>query len=80
MIDKIRVVLDTNLWISCLISKSLKRIDQLLFAEKVVLLFSEESLGEFIEVAYRPKFRIDMKFFASTKIVTYHQFEQETSL
>lgn len=62
---KSRVILDTNLWISYLISNSLKRIDQLVYADKVMLLFSEESLREFIEVARRPKFR---KYFPESRI------------
>lgn len=54
---RIRVVLDTNLWISYLISKRLERVEQLLANEKIVLLFSEALLSEFLEVAHRPKFR-----------------------
>lgn len=53
----IRAILDTNLWISYLISKRLSEIDQLFEREDVRLLFSEELLDEFIEVAGRPKFR-----------------------
>jgi putative PIN family toxin of toxin-antitoxin system len=54
---KIRLILDTNLWISYLISKKLARIDKLFDDDEVVLLFSEQLLEEFIEVANRPKFR-----------------------
>lgn len=53
----IRVILDTNLWISYLISRRLGKIDELLESNDLVLLFSEELLEEFIEVARRPKFR-----------------------
>ncbi len=53
----IRVILDTNLWISYLISKRLSRLDELFDREDVRLLLSEELLAEFIEVAKRPKFR-----------------------
>ncbi len=53
----IRVILDTNLWISYLISKRLGKIDKLFEMGDLVLLFSEESLEEFIEVAGRPRFR-----------------------
>ena len=53
----IRVILDTNLWISYLISKRLGKIDRLFERDDLVLLFSEELLEEFIEVAGRPKFR-----------------------
>lgn len=61
----IRVILDTNLWISYLISKRLSKIDELFEREDLVLLFSEELLEEFIEVAQRPKFR---KYFSTENI------------
>lgn len=61
-----RVILDTNLWISYLISSKLIKIDLLLEKGLIRLIFSEESLGEFIEVANRPKFR---KFFSEEDIV-----------
>ena len=54
---KIRLILDTNLWIRYLIAKDLARIDLLFEQDEVVLLFSEELLGELIEVVKRPKFR-----------------------
>ncbi len=54
---KIRVILDTNLWISYLISKRLVKIDAFFEKEAIVLIFSQELLSEFIEVAKRPKFR-----------------------
>lgn len=53
----VRAILDTNLWISYLISKRLSEIDELFERDDLVLLFSEELLDEFIEVAGRPKFR-----------------------
>jgi len=54
---KIRVVLDTNLWISYLISNQLSKLDELIEKDALVVLFSTELLEEFIEVAGRPKFR-----------------------
>ena len=53
----VRAILDTNLWISYLISKRLSEIDELFERDDLVLLFSEQLLEEFIEVAGRPKFR-----------------------
>ena len=61
-----RVILDTNLWISYLISSRLIKIDLMLEKGQIRLIFSEESLGEFIEVANRPKFR---KFFSEEDII-----------
>ena len=52
-----RLILDTNLWISFLISNKYKQLDSLLFNEKCTLLFSYELLEEFIAVAKRPKLR-----------------------
>ncbi len=51
-----RVVLDTNLWIAYLISHRYRDLDDLIESKDVVLLFSEELLREFIDVASRPKF------------------------
>ncbi len=53
---KFRIILDTNLWISFLISKRLKKIDTLFHQDNIILIFSEELLEEFITVAQRPKF------------------------
>lgn len=63
--DKHRVILDTNLWISFLLTKSLSKIDRLFQDERLVLLFSQELLDEFLEVAERPKFR---KYFPITEL------------
>jgi len=57
MNEPVRAVLDTNLWISHLISKRLIGLDLWLAQERIRLLFSEESLGEFIQVVHRPKLR-----------------------
>jgi putative PIN family toxin of toxin-antitoxin system len=62
----LKVIFDTNLWISYLISNRLIEIDLLLEKGLIKLIFSEESLGEFIEVANRPKFS---KFFSEENIV-----------
>jgi uncharacterized protein len=60
-----RIILDTNLWISFLISKSLNKLDSLINNGKVKLLFSKESFEEFVEVVERPKFK---RFFSSKDI------------
>jgi uncharacterized protein len=54
--NPLRIIIDTNLWISFLISGN-ARLDELLFSGKVILIFSEELLREFTSVANRPKFR-----------------------
>ncbi|OYQ32256.1 putative toxin-antitoxin system toxin component, PIN family [Flavobacterium cyanobacteriorum] len=54
---KSRVVIDTNLWISFFLTKDFSKLDVLLYEQKVVLLFSNELLEEFLEVTSRPKFK-----------------------
>lgn len=53
---KRKVILNTNLWISFLITKNFSKLDNFIRKGKIQLLFSDESLSEFLEVATRPKF------------------------
>jgi putative PIN family toxin of toxin-antitoxin system len=59
-----RIIIDTNLWISYLLTRNAK-LDRLLRDKIVTLLFSQELIMEFIEVARRPKFR---KYFSSSDL------------
>jgi putative PIN family toxin of toxin-antitoxin system len=54
---KDRVIIDTNLWISFLLSKDYTKLDKLFRQQNIKLLFSKDLLEEFIEVARRPKFK-----------------------
>jgi putative PIN family toxin of toxin-antitoxin system len=54
---KDRVIIDTNLWISFLLSKDYTKLDKLFRQQNITLLFSKDLLEEFIEVARRPKFK-----------------------
>ena len=66
-----RVVTDTNLWISYLISNKFIKLDELMTAGQITFLFSQESLEEFVEVASRPKFE---KYFSRedlTNLILY---------
>ena len=60
-----RVVIDTNIWISSLLTKDFSGLDKIFKNNNAVLLFSEELLKEFIEVAGRPKFK---KYFTSADL------------
>lgn len=60
-----RIIIDTNLWISFLITKDFVRLDEIIFSRKAILIFSQELLDEFMEVTARPKFR---RFFSSSDI------------
>ena len=59
-----RIIIDTNLWISYLLTKD-SRLDQLLENNLTTILFSQDLITEFIEVARRPKFR---KYFSKSDL------------
>jgi uncharacterized protein len=52
-----RLIIDTNLWVSFLITKQFLFLDELFESGKVQLVLSPELLSEFIEVIRRPKFK-----------------------
>lgn len=60
-----RVIVDTNLWISFLITKDFKKLDKIIFSKNCILVFSQELLNEFLEVVRRPKFR---RFFSASDL------------
>ena len=55
--EKHRVVIDTNLWISFLLTRDFSKLDRLMSADRATLLLNQELLEEIVEVAERPKFR-----------------------
>jgi putative PIN family toxin of toxin-antitoxin system len=63
---KNRIIIDTNLWISFLLSRNFPKLDQIILDKSTILLFSDELLEEFIDVAVRPKFR---KFFSTEDLL-----------
>ena len=54
---KNRIIIDTNLWVSFLLTKQFSFLDDLLENGKIQLIFSQELLDEFMEVINRPKLR-----------------------
>jgi uncharacterized protein len=60
-----KIILDTNLWISFLITRKLDFIDALIEKKKIKLIFSDELIEEFLIVAKRPKFE---KYFSDSDI------------
>ncbi|RPH29415.1 MAG: putative toxin-antitoxin system toxin component, PIN family [Bacteroidales bacterium] len=53
---KTRLILDTNFWISYLITDKFRYLDVKIFDNTVQLVFSEELIDEFISVSQREKF------------------------
>lgn len=60
-----KLVIDTNLWISFLISNSFNKLDKLIQSNKVIFVFSNELLAEFLDVTSRPKLK---KYFSATDV------------
>lgn len=72
-----RIIIDTNLWISFLITKDYTKLDEILFTKKAILIFSQELLDEFLEVTKRPKFR---RFFSTEDIETLLETIEEYAI
>ena len=55
--QKNRVIIDTNLWISFLLTKEFTRFDKIIADKELILLFSQELIDEIVEVTQRKKIR-----------------------
>lgn len=64
-----RVIIDTNLWITFLISKDFSKLEEIIFLNNAILVFSEELVDEFEEVARRKKFRRFFPFEDTEKFI-----------
>ena len=69
--EPIRIVIDTNLWISFLITKNYQALDESILSGKIIILFSEELLDEILKVIRRPKFS---KYFTNDDISKLLEF------
>jgi putative PIN family toxin of toxin-antitoxin system len=65
-----RVILDTNLWISFLISNRHQELDEFIESGNIKLVFSKELVEEFLAVASRPKFKKYFKKSDVNKLMT----------
>jgi putative PIN family toxin of toxin-antitoxin system len=54
---KLRVIFDTNLWISFLINNYLSPLDDLLKRAEVEIALSDQLISEFLDVSKRQKFK-----------------------
>lgn len=55
MRKRVRIIIDTNLWIRFLISKRYQFLEDLIVSQRVMLLFSDELISEMVKVVQRPK-------------------------
>jgi putative PIN family toxin of toxin-antitoxin system len=56
-----RIIIDTNLWISFLITNDFNKLDHFLNSDKYLVVFSDELFDEFLEVVHREKFVLYFK-------------------
>ena len=75
---KHRIVIDTNLWISFLLTRDFTKLDLLLSTNQIVILVSQELIEEIVEVAERPKFRKYFDLFELTELLL--NLQQNTQL
>src|SRR5258706_4455786 len=61
----IKVIFDTNIWISFLIGKRLRSISKYIADAKIIIITSDELLNELEEAALRPRLR---KYFPSESV------------
>ena len=54
----LKIIIDTNLWISFIISKKFNLLDDLLFSDKVRILFSKELIDEIQQTILEHKLKI----------------------
>lgn len=64
-VNAIKIVIDTNIWISFLIGKKIKTLKNLIINGKINVYFSKELIDEFIAVIKRPKLQ---KYFIQENI------------
>jgi uncharacterized protein len=63
----LKLIIDTNLWVSFIISNKTNILDSLLYAERIRILFSEELISEIKQTISKPKLK---KYFGS------HSFDE----
>jgi putative PIN family toxin of toxin-antitoxin system len=57
----LKIVIDSNLWISFLISKKLKNLDKLCFDKNIAVVSSPKVVAEFLDVSSRKKIKKYLK-------------------
>jgi putative PIN family toxin of toxin-antitoxin system len=81
---KQNIIIDTNLWVSFLLTKDYSRLDTLFEKKQITLLFSDALLEEFLEVVQRRKFKkyfdledIEKLLFRISKEATFITVKQD---
>ncbi|MBQ7996722.1 MAG: putative toxin-antitoxin system toxin component, PIN family [Paludibacteraceae bacterium] len=72
--NKIRVIVDTNIWISSLIGRQLFSLRELLSYPSIELVMTERLMQEVLLVAQRPKFA---KYFKSDDVIQLRDWMEQ---
>ena len=77
MVNNHKIIIDTNLWVSFLLTKNYNFIDEWLDSGVATLVFSQELLNELLGVIARPKLK---SFFATRTLESLLRLIEEKSL
>ncbi|PIY03951.1 MAG: putative toxin-antitoxin system toxin component, PIN family [Bacteroidetes bacterium CG_4_10_14_3_um_filter_31_20] len=72
----LKILIDSNIWISFLIGKSLKGLQNFLHDKRFIIITSDEQMSELIEVLNRPKFK---KYFTKEQIIDFLKLIEQKS-
>ena len=72
-----KVIIDSNIWISFLIGKSLKDLQKYIDSQKVLIITCSEQILELADVFKRPKIK---KYFTSEQVVEFFELLDESSM
>lgn len=70
-LHRLRVIFDTNIWISYLIGKHLSQITDAIFTNRIQILYSDELMDELVTTLRRPKLQV---------FITEHQINKVVQL
>ena len=77
-VDKpFRIIVDSNIWISFLIGKSLKGLQNYIDAKKVLIITSTEQIQELAEVFQKPKIK---RYFTTEQVTEFFELLDESSV
>jgi putative PIN family toxin of toxin-antitoxin system len=72
-----KVVIDSNIWVSFLIGKSLRNLLQFIRNEQIIIVTCKEQIQELTIVFHKPKLQ---KYFQTNQITTFFSFLKGVSL
>ena len=67
----VKVIFDTNIWISFLIGKQLQSIKDLIVNEQITIVLNDQLINEIVLVTQRPKLQ---KYFSQQKVIELLDF------